>query len=315
MKWTHLIAAALLAATGIARAGAVEIEHAQGTTVVPERPVRTAVFDLAILDHLQALGIDVAGVPDARFPADLEAAGEAPAKIGTLFEPDMDAVRQLDPDLIVVGGRSSKAYEALAAIAPTLDLGTSTDHFFEDALANLHTLGRIYGKPALAARRVGELRALRETVAGAAAGQTGLVLFTVRGRVMAHAPGARFGTVHDLLGLPSVLPSLDATEASAPRPVAGTPEAAAAQAQQASSLATALRAEPDWLIVLDRGLATAGDDAAATDLSAFPAITATRAWQAGRVLKLDPAAWYLVGSGYGVLRRTLEQFAGRLQAE
>lgn len=312
MRMIHLLLAALLVASTPLHAGSIEIEHAQGVTTLPEHPARTIVFDLAMLDNLQALEVGVVGVPDARFPAHLAGFGDARyGKVGTLFEPDLDAVRALEPDVILVGGRSASAYDALSAIAPTIDLTPSTGDFFNDVTTGLETLGRLYGKQELAAQRITELRDRRETLAALATGSTGLVLFTINGNVIAHAPGARFGIVHDALGLASVLPA-QAPSASGPRPQPGSPEAAAAREEQARMLATALDAGPDWLLVLDRGLATGGDDARATELSAHDGVAATEAWQAGRVFHLDPPGWYLASGGYTVLHDTLEDFARRL---
>lgn len=315
MKAITLLFAVLLAAAQPVHAETIQVEHAQGTAVFDTRPERTVVFDLATLDNLQALDVEVAGVPDARFPAHLVAyADPGIARVGTLFEPDLDAVRALKPDVILIAGRSSRAYAQLNAIAPTIDLSASTGDFFRDATANLETLGRLYGKQAEAAERTAELRARRDAVAALASGKTGLVLFTINGNVMPHPPGARFGILHDALGLAAVLPSQAPARAAA-RPEAGSPEAAAARAEQQRMLASALQAEPDWLLVLDRGLATGGDNATATDLSSHPGITASQAWQAGRVYKLDPPGWYLAGGGYRLLLDTFDAFAALLEQQ
>ena len=311
MKIIHLAASALLAFSGALHAAPIEVTHAQGTTVLPATPQRTVVFDLATLDNLQALQVEaVVGVPGANFPAHLSGyADDRYAKVGTLFEPDLDAVRALEPDLIVVAGRSASALEALSAIAPTVDLGTSTDDFLADVGRNLETLGRIYGKQALATQRIAELHQGRDAVAARAGEARGLVLFTVNGNVMAHAPGARFGIVHDALGLGAVLP--EEAPSTGPRPERGSPEAEAARIEQARTLTAGLQAQPDWLLVLDRGLATGGGEA--TDLSGHDAVAATAAWQAGRVVTLDPPGWYLAAGGYTVLRDTQAQLLELLQ--
>jgi len=306
-----LIAGALLACALPAAATPVTVAHRQGTVELEAVPARTVVFDLAVLDHLDAMGVDVVGVPDARFPPHLARyAGPEYAKVGTLFEPDLDAVRALDPDLVIVGGRSARKLPALSAIAPTVDLGTGTDGFFAGVLDTIGTLGRVYGTGARAQALVDGLRAQRAAVAELAEGQDGVVLFAIDGRVMAHAPGARFGILHDALGLDAVLPREAA--AGGARPEAGSPEAEAAREQQARTLAAALAADPDWLVVLDRGAAT-GDNASATDLAAQAGVAATRAFREGRVLMLEPAEWYIVGGGYTVLRDTLDGFAERLR--
>ncbi|MEN1926195.1 ABC transporter substrate-binding protein [Luteimonas qiangzhengi] len=317
MRSIPLILAALLAAAAPLHAEPFEVKHAQGVTTVAEAPARTVVFDLAALDNLHALGVEAMAVPDANFTGELAHYADARyAKVGTLFEPDLEAVRALAPDLIIVGDRSAPAYEALAEIAPTLDLTPSTDNFFGDVVAGIESLGRVYDREARAATLAAGLRELREQVMARAQGQQGVVLFALNGNAAPHVPGARFGTPLDVLGLASTLPALETpwvrtADTRSARPKPGSPEAEAARAAQAQALADAMAADPHWLIVLDRGPATGGGDA--TDLSQIEAVTATSAWQAGRVFRLDPAGWYLSAGSHTVLRQTLEQFLQALE--
>lgn len=308
MKWSVLALALVLAPLACAHAETVQVQHAQGEVTFDAPPQRVAVFDLAILDDLAALEVPVTGVPTGKLPDTTTAvvAGDAP-RIGTLFEPDLDAVKALQPDVIYIGGRSARAHDALEAIAPTLDLGTRSSGFFDSVTASIERLGRIHHKQDLAAQRIAELTERREALAARTRGKTALVLFTINGRVMPHAPGARFGIFHDLFGFGAVLP-VD-TGTSGPRPEAGSPEAKALAAQQARTLADALAAEPDWLIVLDRGIALGNGEP--TDLSTHADITATRAWKAGHVFELDAPSWYRVGGGWHVIRDTLDEFNAR----
>ena len=104
-----LAPAFLLASLGVA--GAVTVTDAQGTRELPDRPKTVVVFDLAALDTLDALGVEVKGVPDWAMTGDLEKyRGDAYAKVGSLFEPDFEAVAALEPGLIVIGSRSQKHF-------------------------------------------------------------------------------------------------------------------------------------------------------------------------------------------------------------
>lgn len=211
------------------------VPHAQGTTVLASTPTRVAVFDLGALDVLQALGVDVAAVPGANFPAGLEAfAHERHAKVGTLFEPAMDALRTLAPDLIIVGGRSAKHYEALSAIAPTLDLGAGFEAYANAIVTNTLTLGRVFDRNAQAAALVTKLLETRAKLDARLGDADALTLFVVGGRANANAPGERFGIVHDLALLPSVLPAAIAEEgAEGARPeavLAADPDVAGSRA-------------------------------------------------------------------------------------
>ena len=317
MRFTPLVLAALLAAAAPLHAEPIEVKHAQGVATVAEAPARTVVFDLAALDNLHALGVEAMAVPDANFTGELAHYADARyAKVGTLFEPDLEAVRALAPDLIIVGDRSAPSYEALAEIAPTLDLTPAADNFFNDVLAGIESLGQVYGRQAQATALATELRELRAGVAAQAGELDAVMLFGVGGNVMPHPPGERFGTPLDVLGLGSTLPALDTpwvrtAETRSARPQPGSPEAEAARVARAQALAEAMQAEPDWLVVLDRAVATGGDEA--TDLAGIAPVTATAAWQAGRVFHLDPAGWYLAAGSHTVLRDTLNAFAEALE--
>src|SRR3954452_12409676 len=97
----------------------VTVTHAQGETRVPVDPETVVVFDVGVLSTLDSLGVDVAGVPDAVLPEALaQYGGDEYPKVGSLFEPDYEAVNALEPDLIIVAGRSAAVYPELAEIAP-----------------------------------------------------------------------------------------------------------------------------------------------------------------------------------------------------
>lgn len=313
-------ACASMASVAPARAEPLRVAHVGGELALDATPGRVAVFDLAVLDILHALDVEVAGGPPVRYPAYLAEAyhGEDYLHLGTLFEPDMDALQALDPDLVVLGGRSQRVYPAMSEAFPTLNLNTGTTGFVADVLRNTRTLGRVFGKvdeaEALADRLQASIEGLHAETAEAG---TAVVLFLIGGNVTAHAPGARFGILHEVLGLPSVLPPEEsgAARPGETRPEPGSPEALARAEENRARLDAALAAEPDWLIVLDRGAATDGSASTAADtLAAHPGVSASPAWQAGRVFYLDPATWYLVGGGATALQQTVDAFSAKLDA-
>lgn len=310
---TALAAAFGIAAVLPAHAADIRIDHQQGQTVLPGVPKTVAVYDLAALDTLRALGVDVAGVPGSRFPAYLQGfADERYKKVGTLFEPDYDALKALKPDLIIVGGRSSAAYGKLKDIAPTIDLGTGTEHFIDDVASNALTLGRIFDKQEQAKAVAARVRTAVDALHSTAKPQgSSLLLFAVNGNVMPVEPKTRFGIVYEFTGMPSVVPPQTEAEkaaAAGPRPEAGSPEAEARRKAAAERLTQAAAANPNWIFVLDRGAATGGEGTAAKDIAANAALSGTEAWKAGRVIYLDPPTWYLVGGGADALIDSARQF-------
>src|SRR3712207_38379 len=122
----------------------VTVTHAQGETTVPVDPQTVVVFDVGVLSTLDSLGVDVAGVPEAAYPQSLSRyAGDEYAKVGSLFEPDYEAVNALEPDLIVVGGRSAAVYPELAEIAPTIDLTVDNGDFLASFEERVTTLAEV----------------------------------------------------------------------------------------------------------------------------------------------------------------------------
>lgn len=153
------------------------------------------------------------------------------------------------------------------------------------------------------------LGALRADAAGAG---SALTLFTVGDNAIVHAPGERYGMIHEITGMAPVAPPPDPAM-TGERPPAGSPEALALRERREARLAAAMAAEPDWLFVLDRGSATGGDLVAMRVLSEHPHVAASAAWRAKRVYHLDPPGWYVGTGGYLELMRTVEDMRSVLQ--
>ncbi|MBB1034286.1 iron-siderophore ABC transporter substrate-binding protein [Dietzia sp. CQ4] len=121
------------------------VEHARGTAEVPESPQRVVVLEPVELDAAVALGVtpvgaavasNVAGVPEY-----LGVDGVQP--VGTVPEPDLEAIAELQPDLILgTDSRHSKLYEQLNSIAPTVFMETQADPWQENVLLIAEALGR-----------------------------------------------------------------------------------------------------------------------------------------------------------------------------
>jgi iron complex transport system substrate-binding protein len=270
----------------------IVIKHKQGETALPAKPEKILVFDLASLDTLTALGVEVAGVPSGPKPDYLKSFNDAKyLKAGTLFEPDYEAVNAAEPDLIIVAGRSSGKYAELAKIAPTIDLSVDAKNFFPEAKANVETLGNLFDKKAQADALLAKLDSSVDGLKTLANGKgTGLFILTAGGKISAFGPGSRFGMIHSVYGI---------------APAAETPQAGGHG--QAVSFEYILETNPDWLIVLDRDAAIGNEGVAAAQFLDNEIVRKTKAWQAGHLVYVDSGAWYLVGSGISAMQRTVDQ--------
>ncbi|KGH45612.1 hypothetical protein IN07_16020 [Modestobacter caceresii] len=107
----------------------VTIEHAYGTTTIPEEPERVVSLGYTEQDAILAFGVVPVAVryafgpeDDVFFPWADEAAGDADPEILPRAEVDPEQIAALDPDLImaVTAGLTEDEYETLSAIAPTV---------------------------------------------------------------------------------------------------------------------------------------------------------------------------------------------------
>ncbi len=124
--------------------------------------------------------------------------------MGSLKEPDFEAVSSAAPDLIIVSGRTAGAYEELSKIAPTIDLSVDAAKPMESFKAQTEKLGKIFKKEDEAASKLAEVdKTVADTKTKAASAGKGLIVLTSGGEVTAYGAGSRFGIIHDVLGVPA----------------------------------------------------------------------------------------------------------------
>lgn len=289
-----LLCAVALAALPLSGwAGEVEVPTATGTVAVQTEPQKLVVLDLAALDTLDALGVRADGAPAIKPPAYLAEAMAGLPTVGTLFEPDFEALAAMGPDLIVAGGRSRTQIQPLSAIAPTLDMTIDGTDLIAEVRERTAAYGTIFGREAQAAEAIAALDAEIEKTRAAMAGKgRALILLTNGGKMSAYGAGSRFGWLHDALGLPPA-----------------DPELKVANHGEAVSFEYVAQLDPDWILVIDRGAAVdQGGEAAAATLD-NPLIAKTTAGQKGRIVYLDGAAMYLATGGLRAVTGTLQQLA------
>lgn len=288
----HIAAAALLAALPVAAfAQTVTVEDAQGEATVPVTPETVVVFDLAALDTISAIGVEVDGVPDITPPAYLESALGDAQIVGTLFEPDFEELAAMQPDLIVAGGRSQTQVGALSEIAPTLDMTIDGGDIVGQAKARAEAYGKIFDRTDAADEAIAALEADISEAAEAVEGKGGaLILLANGGKISAYGSGSRFGWIHNALDLPEAREGLE-TETHG----------------EAVSFEFVAETDPDWILVVDRAAAIGQEGEAARATLDNPLVQGTKAGQAGQIIYLDSAPLYLAGGGIQSLRITLDE--------
>jgi iron complex transport system substrate-binding protein len=282
--------------TGSARTAApstVSVTHAQGTTEVPVKPAKVVTFDMASLDTLDELDVKVTGLPKSSVPDYLDEYSSAKyTDVGTLFEPDYEAVNELAPDLIIVANRSAKALPELQKIAPTIDLTLDWADYLGSFTKNVTTLGTIFQKQAQAKAELADLqKEIAETKKLAAKdGGNALVVLTSGGEITAFGPGSRFGWIHDELGVTPAVADVEAATHGDP-----------------VSNEFILQTNPDRLFVIDRDAATGEGGTTAKQILDNEVIHGTNAWKNKKIVYLDPVPFYVVMSGLTAVDEMVDQ--------
>ncbi|MFD1197939.1 siderophore ABC transporter substrate-binding protein [Brucella gallinifaecis] len=288
---------AIMAATlsSAAVAADITIKHAQGETVLPASPQKVIVLDLAMLDNLDRFGVKVSGVPKLAYYPDYlkKYQSDDYAKVGTLFEPDYEAINAAQPDLIIVGGRSAAKYGELEKIAPTIDLTIAGKNLIEGSNDNIEKLGQIFGKEKDAKTEIDKLNAdvaaLKEKASDKG---NGLLILTTGGKISAYGPGSRFGVLHDAFGVKPADANLSIGNHGQP-----------------VSAEFILKTNPDWLFVIDRDAAIGREGSSAQQVLDNELVRQTTAWKKDQVVYLKPQNWYLIGGGLNALHETIDQLS------
>jgi iron complex transport system substrate-binding protein len=269
-------------------------EADRGAVDVPFEPAAVVTFDIATLDTLHAIGAGdaVVGIPEIPLPDYLAEYEDLP-KVGTLFEPDFEAVAELEPDLIVTAARSTGQYDELSEIATTIDLTGTFGGTFDPAagLERATQLGEIFGREDEVAEQIAEIDELTSTIQSEAQG-TALVLSISGGEYGAFGEGSRFGYFFDELGF---------------EPAVAAAELPGAEGSPHGDTVTnefILSANPDWIIAFDRGAAT-GEGSSAEETLDNELVAQTTAGTEGNIVYLPASELYIVINGLTAIGNVL----------
>jgi iron complex transport system substrate-binding protein len=291
-----LMLALTLPFTAAHAANTIKVQDNTGEVQVPVKPKTVLVYDFGALDIIQTLGGHVTGNPTQALPPALKQYGDASkyANIGTLFEPDYEKVKALKPDLIIAGNRSLPKVDELKKFAPVLDVTIDNQNQMANVYRNIRAISAIYGMSDKGEQEIKAIEAGIAEVKAKAANKGGaLFLMTNGGKLSAYGPGSRFDMLYSVFG---VNPIKDKIEVS--------------KHGQAVSFEYLLKANPDYLLVLDRDAAIGNDGQAAKKLLDNKLVHATKAWRNNNVIYLDGGNWYTMSnSSPTALKENLKQLA------
>ena len=261
---------------------------------------RIASFDLGSLDTLDALGLgeQVVGVPKQSLPAYLEQyAGDAYTDIGGLRSPDMAALRESEPSLILYTGRQGDWEAELGDIAPLLNTSLQGDDYLAAFDANVRELASRVAADSDAETALemlhNEIESQRDALRNA---PRTLVVTHNGGNLMLN----EHPVVHEVLGVEAL-----AIPDSVPSETRGTRTFTPLSPEVVGEI------DPEIVLVIDRSAAI-GDEPADADRLSQTLLNAGA--EDAQVVMLSPALWYLAGGGLQSLALQIKEVSAALNA-
>lgn len=260
----------------------ITVDTVKGTVDLAMNPSPLVVYDMTLMQDLAALDVAVDGMPSGLKLDNLQSKTQPePKTVGTVFEPDLEALNAMQPQAILVGSRMAEKYDALSSIAPTLDMTIDTANIYESSKQRLHDLGALFGKSAQAAKLQGNIDGLiDETKTLTKDKGKGLVVMVNGNKLSTYGDKSRYGFIHTVLDIPMA-----------------DDQIADARHGQPISFEYIQKTNPDWLFVIDRSAAIGEDGAGAKAVLDNPLVAQTNAWSKQQVVYLSPDS-YLAFGGY-----------------
>ena len=260
----------------------ITVDTVKGNVDLAMNPSPLVVYDMTLMQDLAALDVAVDGMPSGLKLDNLQSKTQPePKTVGTVFEPDLEALNAMQPQAILVGSRMAEKYDALSSIAPTLDMTIDTANIYESSKQRLHDLGALFGKSAQAAELQGNIDGLiDETKTLTKDKGKGLVVMVNGNKLSAYGDKSRYGFIHTVLDIPMA-----------------DDQIADARHGQPISFEYIQKTNPDWLFVVDRSAAIGEDGAGAKAVLDNPLVAQTNAWSKNQVVYLSPDS-YLAFGGY-----------------
>lgn len=230
----------------------VEITDAHGKIEVPINPETVVALDNRTFETLAEWDVELAAAPVGLMPAESPyVKDEDIVDVGMHFEPNLEAIAGVDPDVVIVGQRFADYYEDIKKLVPNAavidlnielpeDSGTPGEILVQGLEDTTLTLGQIFDKNDEAKDMVADLDQSIEDAKTAYDGEdTIMSLIVSGGDIGFSAPisGRVFGPMYDIFGW---VPALEVEKKSGDH-----------QGDEVSVEAIA-ESNPDWLFVLDR---------------------------------------------------------------
>ena len=266
---------------------------------VPFDPQRIAILDLASLDILDELGVGDRVVGTASTSLDY-VTNDSIVNLGNIKEADMEAVMACEPDIIFIGGRLSKAYDALCEIAPVVFLATDTEKgVVESTRENAMTIASIFGLEDQVESLMADFDSRIDALKAFAEGKTAIVGMTTSGSFNVLGNDGRCSIIGKEIGFENI-----GVDANIDTSTHGNE----------ASFEFIVDKNPDYIFAMDRDAAIGTDGAQlAQEILENELVESTDAYKNGHIVYLaHPNVWYTAEGGIQALNEMLSDLENAL---
>ena len=270
---------------------------------VPFDPQRIAILELASLDILDELGVGDRVVGTASTSLDYlqsYVTNDSIANLGNIKEADMEAVMACEPDIIFIGGRLSKSYDALCEIAPVVFLATDAEKgVVESTRENAMTIASIFGLEDHVEALMADFDSRIDALKAFAEGKTAIVGMTTSGSFNVLGNDGRCSIIGKEIGFENI-----GVDANIDTSTHGNE----------ASFEFIVDKNPDYIFAMDRDAAIGTDGAQmAQEILENELVKSTEAYKNGHVVYLaHPNVWYTAEGGIQALSEMLSDLENAL---
>ena len=249
-------------------------------------PEKIVVFDLGAADTIRALGFEknIVGMPTKTVPTYLKDLAEKVKNVGSMVEPDLEAIAALEPDLIIASPRTQKFVDKFKEIAPTVLFEVGKEDYWISTKTNIQSLAAAFGETGTQKAKE-ELANLDKSIQEVAtknesSDKKALAILLNEGKMAAFGAQSRFSFLYQTLKFKPTDTKFEDSRHG-----------------QEVSFESVKEINPDILFVINRTLAIGGDNSSNDGVLENALIAETPAAKNGKIIQLTPDLWYLSGGG------------------
>lgn len=265
---------------------------------VPFDPQKIVTLDAASLDILSNLGVADRVVGTTTPEVYLEEYVTDAANVGNAKSFDVEAIMELEPEVIFMAGRGSDFYDTLTEIAPVVRL-TVSGSVVEGTYENAQTIASLFGLEEEMEAKLGAYDERIEALQAIAKDKNAIIGMCTSGSFNLLGNDGRCSIIGNEIGFNNV--GVDANVDTS------------AHGNEAS-FEFVVNANPDYIFVLDRDKAVNTDGAQlAKDIMENDLIMSTDAYKNGNMIIMEnPGVWYKAEGGFTALGIMLEDLENEI---